>query len=153
MHHSLCTTPGSLDSTWQHSSGLPNSICLRMTCTYASACKHDPASCQGFLSPEHQALQAQCSEVHGLPCRTWQRVHALHMDDPALLVRRLLTSGARRAAAQVAARPELVAALSNGLPHSAERSSGCVLALAVVQSCAPCAQTINLCCGLRPCLP
>ena len=38
-------------------------------------------------------------------CRAWQRVHALHMDDPALLVRRLLTSGARHAAAQVAATP------------------------------------------------
>ncbi|KAK9842213.1 hypothetical protein WJX81_000852 [Elliptochloris bilobata] len=37
-----------------------------------------------------------------LEFKTWQRVHALHMDDPALLVRRLLTSGARRAAAQVA---------------------------------------------------
>lgn len=28
-------------------------------------------------------------------------MHALHADDPALLVRRLLTSGAHRAAAQV----------------------------------------------------
>jgi hypothetical protein len=39
----------------------------------------------------------------GAARRTWQRVHELHAADPALLVRRLLTSGARRAAAQARA--------------------------------------------------
>jgi len=82
--------------------------CTRQLKAFAVLCH-----CNGLLC--HPVLQfetALCNQQErtqtllsaaGAARRTWQRVHELHDADPALLVRRLLTSGARRAAAQVRA--------------------------------------------------